>query len=134
MVRENLAWALRVDLGWYTALWLLAVAGASASSIAIEREEDTWVSLTSTPLTGWQIVRGKVFGAIWNQRGFAAVLGFIWLLGLLTAALQPDRRAGVDRPGRTDDLAGGRGRHPLFADSREHIAGAGFHDRRPLRL
>ena len=29
--RENLVWALCVDLGWYTALWLLAVAGASAS-------------------------------------------------------------------------------------------------------
>ena len=89
LVREGLAWALRVDLGWYTALWLLAVAGASAASIAIEREEDTWVSLTATPLTGWQIVRGKVLGAVWNQRGFAAVLGFIWLLGLVTGAVQP---------------------------------------------
>jgi len=89
LVGEGLVWALRVDLGWYTALWLLAVAGASAASIAIERDEDTWVSLTATPLTGWQIVRGKVLGAVWNQRGFAAVLGFIWLLGLVTGAVQP---------------------------------------------
>jgi ABC-type transport system involved in multi-copper enzyme maturation permease subunit len=89
MNRGHLASALRLDLGWYTGLWLLAVAGASASSIAIEREEDTWVSLTSTPLSGWQIVRGKVFGSIWNQRGFAAVLAFIWLLALVTGALQP---------------------------------------------
>jgi hypothetical protein len=82
-------WALRVDLGWYTALWLLAVAGASASSVTIEREEDTWVSLTSTPLTGWQILRAKARGAIWNQRGFAAVMGIVWSLGLLTGTVQP---------------------------------------------
>ena len=87
-VREGLAWALRLDLGWYTAFWLLAVAGASASSVTLEREEDTWVSLTSTPLTGWQILRAKVLGAIWNQRGFGAVLVFLWLMALLTGAVQ----------------------------------------------
>jgi ABC-type transport system involved in multi-copper enzyme maturation permease subunit len=80
----NLVWALRLDLGWYTALWLLAVAGASASSVTLEREEDTWVSLTSTPLTGWQILRAKVIGAIWNQRGFGAVILFIWVMAFLS--------------------------------------------------
>jgi hypothetical protein len=39
-VRENLEWALRLDVAWYTAFWLLEVAGASASSVTIEREED----------------------------------------------------------------------------------------------
>ena len=73
-------WALQVNLGWYVGFWLLAVAGASASSVTIEREKDTWVSLTATPLTGWEILHAKVMGAIWNQRGFAAVLVFIWLL------------------------------------------------------
>ena len=84
-VRENLVWALRLDLGWYTALWLLAVAGASASSVTLEREADTWVSLTSTPLTGGQILRAKVIGAVWNQRGFAAVMVFLWILAILSA-------------------------------------------------
>jgi ABC-2 family transporter protein len=88
-VREGLVWALRLDVGWYTAFWLLAVAGASASSVTLEREEDTWVSLTSTPLTGWQILRAKVLGAIWNQRGFGAVLVFLWLMALLTGAVKP---------------------------------------------
>jgi ABC-type transport system involved in multi-copper enzyme maturation permease subunit len=87
--RPALVTALQVDVGWYTALWLLAIAGASASSVTIEREEDTWVSLTSTPLSGWQVLRAKVVGALWNQRGFAAVLGFVWLLGLLAGALKP---------------------------------------------
>jgi hypothetical protein len=86
---DNLAWALRLDIGWYTALWLLAVAGASASSVTIEREEDTWVSLTSTPLTGWQILRAKVIGAIWNQRGFGAVMVFLWVMALLSVVPAP---------------------------------------------
>jgi hypothetical protein len=86
----NLVWALRLDLGWYTALWLLAVAGASASSVTLEREEDTWVSLTSTPLTGWQILRAKVIGAIWNQRGFGAVILFIWVMAFLSVVPRVD--------------------------------------------
>jgi ABC-type transport system involved in multi-copper enzyme maturation permease subunit len=83
-----LAATLRLDVGWYTAFWLLAVAGAAASSVTLEREADTWVSLTSTPLTGWQILRAKVLGAIWNQRGFTAVLVFLWLTAVLTGAVR----------------------------------------------
>jgi ABC-type transport system involved in multi-copper enzyme maturation permease subunit len=81
--------ALRVDIGWFVAFWLLAVAGASASSVTVEREADTWVTLTSTPLTGWEILRAKVLGAVWNQRGFAAVLILLWLLGLVKGAVHP---------------------------------------------
>jgi ABC-type transport system involved in multi-copper enzyme maturation permease subunit len=86
---ESFLWALQVDLGWYVAFWLLAVAGAAASSVTIEREKDTWVSLTATPLTGREILRGKVLGAIWHQRGFAAVLIFLWALALISGAAQP---------------------------------------------
>lgn len=91
--RQNLPsgflWALQVDLGWYVGFWLLAVAGASASSVTIEREKDTWVSLTATPLTGAEVLRGKVLGATWHQRGFAVVLILLWLLGLITGAAHP---------------------------------------------
>src|SRR5262249_31531684 len=86
---QGFLWALQVDLGWYVAFWLLAVAGASASSVTIEREKDTWISLTATPLTGREILRGKVLGAMWHQRGFAAVLIFLWTLGLITGAAHP---------------------------------------------
>ena len=63
--------------------------GSTASSIAVEREEDTWVSLTSTPLTGWEILKGKVLGAVWAQRGFAFVPLGLWALGLATGAVHP---------------------------------------------
>ena len=51
-----LLWAIQIDLAWYAAFWLLAVAGASASCMTIEHEKDTWVSLTATPLTGREIL------------------------------------------------------------------------------
>ncbi len=86
---EVLVAHLRVVTAWYVAIWLLAVAGASASSLTVEREEDTWVSLTSTPLTAWEIVRGKVLGAVWAQRGFVAIPLGLWGFGLVTGALHP---------------------------------------------
>jgi hypothetical protein len=87
-VRWQFGWALQVYLGWYTGFWLLAIAGASAASVAHEREADTWVSLTSSPLTGREILRAKALGAIWNQRGFAAVIVGLWLVGILSTALR----------------------------------------------
>jgi ABC-type Na+ efflux pump permease subunit len=80
---------LRVFSAWYVAIWLLAVAGASASSVTVEREEDTWISLISTPLTGREILRGKVLGALWGQRGFAAIPVGLWSIGLVTGTVHP---------------------------------------------
>ena len=119
-------WSLQVDLGWYVGFWLLAVAGASASSVTIEREKDTWVSLTATPLTGWEILRGKVMGAIWNQRGFAAVLVFLWLLAPDHRRGAPAGRPGLDRHGRPADLARRDGGRLLLAPRHEHVEGDGL--------
>jgi ABC-type transport system involved in multi-copper enzyme maturation permease subunit len=73
----------------YLALWMLAAAGAAASSVTVEREQDTWDSLTSTPLSGWQIVRGKSLGALWGLRGFGALVGVFWIVGLAAGAIHP---------------------------------------------
>jgi ABC-type transport system involved in multi-copper enzyme maturation permease subunit len=73
----------------YIGLWLLAVAGASASGVTFEREQDTWDSLISTPLTGWEILRGKAVGVIWGLRGFGGLLSLIWLVGLAAGAVHP---------------------------------------------
>jgi ABC-type transport system involved in multi-copper enzyme maturation permease subunit len=86
---DGFLWALQLDVGWYAALWLLAVAGAMAAGVTIEREKDTWVSLTATPLTAREILRGKLLGALWNQRGFAAVLIFLYTVILVTGAAHP---------------------------------------------
>ncbi len=83
---DGFLWALQIDLGWYTALWLVAVAGSMAASVTIECERDTWASLTATPLTAREILRGKALGAMWQQRGFAAVLLFLYTVSLATGA------------------------------------------------
>ncbi|WP_406698336.1 ABC transporter permease subunit [Singulisphaera sp. Ch08] len=87
--RSELNLRIRQISPLYIGLWLLAVAGASASSLTVEREEDTWISLTSTPLRAWEILRGKMIGAVWGLRGFGGLIGLIWLAGLLTGALHP---------------------------------------------
>ena len=73
----------------YLAIWMMAAAGAAASSAAFEREQDTWDSLIATPLSGWQIVRGKSVGALWSLRGFGALLGVFWFVGLAAGAIHP---------------------------------------------
>jgi len=89
VARNQLNQTLRLISPVYIGLWLLAVAGASASSLGVERDEDTWVSLTSTPLSGWEILRGKMVGAVWGLRGFGGLLLSVWGGGLLIGALHP---------------------------------------------
>ena len=86
---ENLDSALQVDLGWALAFWLFAVASASAASVAIERDQSTWDSLILTPITGREILRGKLWGVLWKNRAFAVIPAVIWVLSLLTCAAHP---------------------------------------------
>ena len=50
---------------------------------------DSWDSLLATPLSGWQIVRGKTLGAIWGLRGFGGILSLFWIVGLAAGAVHP---------------------------------------------
>jgi hypothetical protein len=69
--------------------WVLSATSAAASSVTSEREEDTWLSLTSTPLEGWEIVRAKMFGAFWATRGLGLLLLTLWAVGLLAGSIHP---------------------------------------------
>jgi hypothetical protein len=88
-VQDQFCSALRSLSAWSISFWLLAVAGATSTSITLEREQDTWVSLVSTPLSGIEIVRGKILGAIWGLRWFLVFFGLFWVMGLMTASLHP---------------------------------------------
>ena len=70
-------------------LWMLIAAVIGSGSIAGEREKGTWESLTATPLTGREVVRGKVFGALWATRGLAAPCVVLWGIGLIGGAVHP---------------------------------------------
>ena len=67
----------------------LAVAGAAASSVSEERARGTWTSLMTTLLTGPEIVRAKMFGAVWGARRLIFTVLAIWGVGLLVGAIAP---------------------------------------------
>jgi ABC-type transport system involved in multi-copper enzyme maturation permease subunit len=70
-------------------VWCLGVATAAAARIAHEREEDTWTSLIATPLSGQEIVRGKMLGALWTTRWIGLVWFLVLGLGLSLGGLHP---------------------------------------------
>jgi hypothetical protein len=62
---------------------------AASKSISMERRCDTWLGLIATPLTGWEILRAKMLGAVWYARGYIVTMIALWTIGLLAGALHP---------------------------------------------
>jgi ABC-type transport system involved in multi-copper enzyme maturation permease subunit len=69
-------------------LAMLLACVVSATAIAQEKESDTWTLLLTTPLTGWQIVRGKTLGLLkrflWPTVFVAAHFGIFTVFGVLS--------------------------------------------------
>ena len=65
-----------------TALLLLAAARA-AGLVTTEKERDCWLSLLATPLTGRDVVLGKLAGNLYSLKSPMALLAGAWGLGLL---------------------------------------------------
>jgi ABC-type transport system involved in multi-copper enzyme maturation permease subunit len=63
------------------------IAGGAAASITSEHEDDTWVSLTATDLTGREIVLAKLFGSLWRSRRPALILVVFVLAGIAAGSL-----------------------------------------------
>ena len=59
---------------------LLFSAAWASNSIGAERERETWVMLISTPLTGRDIVAGKVLGSLYASRFLLVPLATLWIL------------------------------------------------------
>lgn len=70
-------------------LAMFILAGSAADTIVMERERDTWLGVIATPLTGVEILRAKMLGAVWRIRDYIGVLVVLWLVGLLAGALHP---------------------------------------------
>lgn len=68
---------------------LVMLAGLAAEGVAAERERDTWLGLIATPLTGREILRAKMLGAVWRARGVLIMMAGLWTLGLVTGAVHP---------------------------------------------
>jgi hypothetical protein len=80
---------LRQVTGALSFVYYLMLAGAAAESVVDERERDTWLGLIATPLSGWEILRGKLFGVVWKTRGLGMANLLVWVLGLSSGALHP---------------------------------------------
>jgi hypothetical protein len=65
----------------------VTIAGAAAASITTEHEDDTWLSLTATDLTGREIVLAKLFGSLWRARRLALVLLLFVIAGVASGSL-----------------------------------------------
>ncbi|WP_422927824.1 ABC transporter permease subunit [Singulisphaera sp. PoT] len=87
--REQLNEMLRSMTALLYLVGLVGVMTSAASRISGERERGTWVSLGTTPLTGLEIARAKVFGTVREMRGLALFLVPLWLLGLVAGAIHP---------------------------------------------
>ena len=72
--RWDFYWFLKVVAPLLYVVGILAVAGAAAAAITAEHEEDTWVSLTTTDLTGREILFAKLRGALKRGRRLAEVI------------------------------------------------------------
>jgi hypothetical protein len=80
---------LRQTTGLLDFLYVLMVAGAAAECLVVERERETWLGLIATPLTGWEILRAKMLGAVWKTRMLGFLLLAFWVVGLLAGAVHP---------------------------------------------
>jgi ABC-type transport system involved in multi-copper enzyme maturation permease subunit len=68
---------------------MIGTACAAASGLTSEREDDTWIGLISTPLTAYEIVAAKMFGAFWGMRLLLVLwLGFLFT-GVILGAIHP---------------------------------------------
>jgi ABC-type transport system involved in multi-copper enzyme maturation permease subunit len=87
--RPELNVCLRIVLTILAACLMMGTASNASSTLTSEREGDTWVSLISTPLTPWEVLRAKMFGAFWALRGMALLWLALALVGLVLGAIHP---------------------------------------------
>jgi hypothetical protein len=81
--------ALRQASGYILMLYVVTIASGATASVTAEHERDTWLGLVATPLTGWEIVRAKILGAIWRRREGIGTLVALWTAGLVAGAVHP---------------------------------------------
>lgn len=72
---------LAMMTGFYGSGLFLLLAARAAGVVTYEKERDCWLSLLSTPLTGKEIIRGKVLGNLYYLRWPIIILLGCYLLG-----------------------------------------------------
>lgn len=87
--REDFNGFLRFTVTFLYVIWGLGVAAAAGAGVTSEKEEDTWTSLTTTSLTGGEILGAKMIGAVWSMRWIGYIAAALVLLGLVLGSVHP---------------------------------------------
>ncbi len=79
----------RTIVAWLIGIWLVTVASAASVGITSEREDDTWVSLTASLLTGREVIRAKMLGSLRGTRNLAFAILAVVAVGVLAGGIHP---------------------------------------------
>jgi len=85
--RGKFCWFIKFVVPLLYLVGILKVAGTAAGAITSEHEEDTWVSMTATDLTGREIIFAKLMGALGQGRQLAEVIVALAAAGVVAGAL-----------------------------------------------
>jgi hypothetical protein len=85
--RWEFYWFLRLVSPLLYVAAVLSIAGAAAASITSEHEEDTWVSLTTTDLTGREILVAKLRGAVKRGHRLAGLIVLLAIVGVAAGSI-----------------------------------------------
>jgi ABC-type transport system involved in multi-copper enzyme maturation permease subunit len=85
--RDEFYWFLVFVVPLIYVVGILSVASAAASTVTTEHEEDTWISLTATDLTGREIVLAKQLGALVRGRRLAELILLLAATGAVAGSI-----------------------------------------------
>lgn len=85
--QQRLNTYVRIAGTFLTGIIALGVGIRAAGSIAAERDRWTYESLMSSTLSNREILLGKWLGAVAGMRWTYALLGFVWLVALVTGGV-----------------------------------------------
>jgi hypothetical protein len=80
---------IRPMTGVALVIYLIMLFAVIPESTELERARDTWSVLLSTPLSGREILSGKMTAAVLRFRFLAALLILLWFCGLVVGSVHP---------------------------------------------
>jgi len=80
---------IRITAGFLGFIWLIGLTAAAPTRITTERDKQTWDSLLTTPLTGREILGGKMWAGACAIRPIAGWLAMLLVLGVAAGSITP---------------------------------------------
>ncbi|SIN86661.1 hypothetical protein SAMN05444166_1346 [Singulisphaera sp. GP187] len=81
--------ALRTFSAFFAVFYVCSLSVGAMQSMEAERERDTWTGLIATPLSGWEIVWAKMWGALIRSRPAVILMVGLWTVGVLAGSVHP---------------------------------------------